>query len=150
MVSAALASAGAARGGLAAAGINVARELGGVVAVAGLGALAVTRLSNRLSATLSAAHVPERDQPALLDALLGARTDEVTRLPLNDIGLDRTLKLNDVLSSSATASFIGPTQLILGAAGGVLVALGLLSGWLLRPATVGNPQGLDPVDFGQS
>ena len=136
VVTAALASAGQARAGLAAASINVARELGGVVAVAGLGALAVSRLSATLTVTLNKAGVPAAKQPAMLDALLGARTDDVRRQLLHDIGLVRTLKLGSGLSDAATASFIASTRLILQAAGGALLVAALLSAWLLRPAKV--------------
>lgn len=133
VVTAALTSAGEHRGGLAAASINVARELGGVVAVAGLGALAVTRLASRLTATLVDAGVASGQRPALLDALLGARTTEVRRLLLKDIGLSRTLRVRSGLQDAATASFLSSTRLILVTAGAVLLVLGVLSGWLLRP-----------------
>jgi DHA2 family methylenomycin A resistance protein-like MFS transporter len=134
VVTAALASAGEARGGLAAASINVARELGGVVAVAGLGALAVARLSSTLDDTLIKAGVAAGRRPELLDALLGARTDEVRRRLLQDIGVAKTLQLGSGLADTATSSFISSTRLILQAGGGVLLLAGVVSAWLLRPA----------------
>ena len=133
VVTAALTAAGEARAGLAAAGVNVARELGGVVAVAGLGALAVAQLSRELTRTLTAGDVPAAQQPDLLDALLGARTEEVRALLLERIGLEGALKLNGTLKAAATESFVSSTSTVLVAAGGLLVALAVLSGWLLRP-----------------
>ncbi|MCW2598235.1 MAG: transporter [Frankiales bacterium] len=133
VVTAALGSAGDARGGLAAASINVARELGGVVAVAGLGALAVARLSSKLSETLVQAGVPSGKRPVLLDALLGARTGEARGLLLHDIGVVKTLQLGSRLADTATSSFIGSTRLILQAAGGTLLLSALVTAWLLRP-----------------
>ncbi len=133
VVTAALASAGEARAGLAAATINVSRELGGVVAVAGLGALAVAQLARELTATLTRGGVPTAQQPEVLDALLGARNDEVRQLLLRDVGIEKTLQLRETLADAATASFISSTQLILVAAGGSLLACGLVSAWLLRP-----------------
>jgi DHA2 family methylenomycin A resistance protein-like MFS transporter len=133
VVAAALASAGQARAGLAAAGITVARELGGVVAVAGLGALAVSRLTSALTGLLDGVGVTPERRPVLLDALLAARTSEVRTLLLHDVGLEKTLRLGSGLADSATASFVGSTRLTLQAAGGVLLAVGLLSAWLLRP-----------------
>ena len=135
VVTAALTSAGPARGGLAAASINVARELGGVAAVAGLGALAVARLSSQLTRTLVDAGVPAARRPALLDALLGARTAEVRRLLLEDLGVGPTLKVGSGLADTATASFLGSTRLILQAAGGILLVAGPVTAWLLRPAS---------------
>ncbi|MGB8651743.1 MAG: MFS transporter, partial [Mycobacteriales bacterium] len=132
VVTASLSSAGEARAGLAAASVNVARELGGVVAVAGLGALAVARLSSRLTTTLAGAGVPAGQRPALLDALLGARTSEVRTLLLQDLGIEKALPLNGSLAGIAKGSFVGSTQLVLQAAGGALLAVAVLSGWLLR------------------
>ncbi len=134
VVTAALAVAGQARAGLAAAGVNVARELGGVVAVAGLGALAVSRLSTQLSAALTTGGVPRADQPAILDALLGARTDEVRTLLLERVGVTRTLQLRGALNDAATASFVSSTSTVLVVAGAVLLVAAAVSGVLLRPA----------------
>src|SRR5205814_7479766 len=79
VVSSAVDAAGEDRSGLAAATVNVARELGGVVAVAGLGALAVSRLTARLSERLTAAGVSAKQRPHLLDLLLQADSDEVRK-----------------------------------------------------------------------
>lgn len=134
VVTAALASAGQARAGLAAATTNVARELGGVVAVAGLGALAVSRLSDRLAAALVSAQVPAERRPALLDAALGARTTEVRELLVHDLGILRGLRAGVALQDEATASFLASTRIVLQAAGVVLLVAAAVSGWLLRPA----------------
>ncbi len=133
VVTAALGVAGDTRAGLAAAGINVARELGGVVAVAGLGALAVARLSSQLSAALTAGGVPGTEQPAILDALLGARTDEVRALLLERVGVAKTLQLRGALNDAATASFVSSTSVVLLAAGAVLALAAIVCGLQLRP-----------------
>ncbi len=132
VVTAAMGVAGATRAGLAAAGVNVARELGGVVAVGGLGAVAVSRLSTQLGAALTSGGVPATDQPALLDALLGARTDEVRRLLLERIGVVRTLQLRSALSDAATSSFVSSTSVVLVTAGVVLVVCAAAAGQQLR------------------
>ena len=129
-VTAALATAGQDRSGIAAASVNVARELGGVVAVAGLGALAVARLSQQLTVTLTTLGVSQAQQPRLLDALLGARTDEVRALVLQAIGLDRSLQLGSALTAAATSSFVSSTRLVCSGAGLVLVGAAA-STWVL-------------------
>lgn len=135
LASSALSAASEARAGLAAAGVNAARELGGVVAVAGLGALAVARLSHRLDAALRAAGLTSGHRPAVLDALLGARTRDARRLLIEDLGVARALQLAGRLSDAATASFVGSTRLVLQAGGLLLLAAAAVSGWLLsRPA----------------
>ena len=140
VVTAALDVAGAPRAGLAAATVNVARELGGVVAVAGLGALAVARLSARLGATLVAAGVSPGRRPVVLDALLGARRDEVGRLLLQDLGLGRTLALGSRLADVATASFVASTRLVLDGAGVVLLVAAASCAVLLRRHPTRGPR----------
>jgi DHA2 family methylenomycin A resistance protein-like MFS transporter len=132
VVSSAVDAAGETRTGLAAATVNVARELGGVVAVAGLGALAVSRLSDRLSRRLTAAGVSERQKPHLLDLLLQADKAGIRRQLLHDIGVDRTLKLGDGLQETATASFVSSTRVVLVVAGLLLVALAGPTARMLR------------------
>jgi DHA2 family methylenomycin A resistance protein-like MFS transporter len=134
VVTAALTSAGEARAGLAAATTNVARELGGVVAVAGLGALAVSRLSARLSEALVATGVPAAQRPAMLDAALGARTGEVRDQLVHDLGIVRGIRAGLALADQATASFLGSTRIVLQAAGGLLLVAAAVSAWLLRPS----------------
>lgn len=133
VVSAAVESAGAHRAGLAAGTVNVARELGGVVAVAGLGALAVSRLTDRLSAELTTAGVPAAKKPPVLDLLLRGDSDGV-RHALLKVGLDpdQLIRLGSTLPDTARASFVSSTQVVLVVAGVVLVLLSGLTARLLR------------------
>lgn len=101
--------------------MSMARELGGVLAIGGLGSVAVARLSGRLDATLAAAGVGSGARPGLVDALLGARKDEVRRLVLTAIGPERTLALGDTLASTATTSFLASTRLVLDLAAALLL-----------------------------
>jgi hypothetical protein len=132
VVSAAVDVAGPALAGRASAAMSMARELGGIVAVAGLGALAVNRLTARLSDRLAEAGVADKQQPHLLDLLLRADTDGVRRALLHDIGVEKTLRLGSGLTDTATASFVSSTRLVLVVAGALLVATAALCGRLLR------------------
>ncbi|MDX6219892.1 MAG: transporter, family, methylenomycin resistance protein [Frankiales bacterium] len=132
VVSSAVDAAGSARAGLASATVNVARELGGVVAVAGLGALAVSRLTARLSDRLTAAGASARQKPHLLDLLLQADKVGLRRQLLHDIGVDRTLKLGAGLTDTATASFVSSTRVVLVVAGCLLIGLAGVTARLLR------------------
>ena len=132
VVSSAVDAAGSERAGLAAATVNVARELGGVVAVAGLGALAVARLTARLSDRLTSAGVSSGQKPHLLDLLLQADSDGVRRQLLRDIGVDGTLKLGNGLVDTASASFVASTRVVLVVAGAFLLLLSAVTGRLLR------------------
>ena len=130
VVAAALAEAGPRRAGLAAATVNVGRELGGVVAVAGLGALAVSRLSARLEAALVGVSPGQR--PVVLDALLSGRTKDVRRLLLTDLGLARTLAIGGRIAEVASASFVASTRLMLDGAGALLLLAAVACALLLR------------------
>jgi EmrB/QacA subfamily drug resistance transporter len=132
VVSAAVDVAGPALAGRASSAMSMARELGGIVAVAGLGALAVNRLTARLSDRLAEAGVADKQQPHLLDLLLRADTDGVRRALLHDIGVEKTLRLGSGLTDTATASFVSSTRLVLVVAGALLVATAALCGRLLR------------------
>jgi DHA2 family methylenomycin A resistance protein-like MFS transporter len=132
VVSAAVDVAGPALAGRASAAMSMARELGGIIAVAGLGALAVNRLTARLSDRLAEAGVADKQQPHLLDLLLRADTDGVRRALLHDIGVEKTLRLGSGLTDTATASFVSSTRLVLVVAGALLVATAALCGRLLR------------------
>jgi DHA2 family methylenomycin A resistance protein-like MFS transporter len=132
VVSSAVDAAGAERSGLAAATVNVARELGGVVAVAGLGALAVARLTARLSDRLTTAGVSAPQKPHLLDLLLQADSDGVRTQLLHDIGVDGTLKLGNGLVDTASATFVTSTRVVLVVAGAFLLVLSAVTGRLLR------------------
>ena len=132
VVGAAVDAAGPARTGLASATVNAARELGGVVAVAGLGAVAVRRLTARLAEQLSAAGVPAGRRPHLLDLLLQADTAAVRRQLLSDLGVEKTLRLGSALTDTASASFVASTRLVLVLAGVVLLLAAAACARLLR------------------
>ena len=70
-----------------------------------------------------AAGSPPSTAPRSLDALLGARNDEVRPLLLQGVGVVRTLRLREALSDAATASFVSSTGMVLVVAGIVLLAL---------------------------
>jgi DHA2 family methylenomycin A resistance protein-like MFS transporter len=131
VVATTLAVAGERRAGLASASVTVARELGGVVAVAGLGALAVARLTTRLTDLLVSLGVPSSRQPDLLDALLRADKPTVRRQLVEAVGVDRALGAYQSFQSAATASFASSTRWVLGTAGAVLLLLAALSARLL-------------------
>ena len=108
------------RSGLAAATVNVARELGGVVAVAGLGALVVARLDADLTARLLGLGVPGSRATDLVEALLrGAGQDEVLALAGTDVPFGAVLGLR----AAAEASYVVSVRLaLLGAAAVVLLS----------------------------
>jgi len=116
------------RSGLAAATVNVARELGGVVAVAGLGAVVVARLSGDLTGQLGDLGVPGSRTEVLVEALLrGATNNEVIRLAEGQVPLDVLLRLRPI----AEVSYVGSVRLaLLGAALVALVCAGLAGRWL--------------------
>ncbi|MCW2545133.1 MAG: major facilitator transporter [Frankiales bacterium] len=132
LVATALAAASG-REGLAAATVSMARELGGVIAVGGLGSVAVARLAGRLSSALAAGGVSPGARPALLDAALGARTADVRRMLLQDLGIAQALVVGPRLSAVATSSFVASTSLVLQLAGGLVLLAAAACGWLLRP-----------------
>ena len=125
------------RSGLAAAGVNVARELGGVVAVAGLGALAVSRLSGDLSSRLASLGVPGPRLDVVVDALLrGAGQREVIRVAGDSVPFDALLQLR----GAAEASYVGSVRLALVLAAAVL----LLSAVLTSRTLAGEPTAVAP------
>ena len=134
------------RSGLAAASVNVARELGGVVAVAGLGALVVARLGSDLSARLLDLGVPGARTAVLVDALLrGASSTEVVRLADGQVPLAALLALR----GAAEASYVTSVRVALGGAAVVLLVAAVLCARLLRPADpqpVGLQAGVDQLD----
>jgi MFS family permease len=135
VVARSLAAAGEARAGLASASVSVARELGGVVAVAGLGAVAVARLTARLTDTMVRAGVPAPDRPAMLDALLSADKPEVRRQLVESVGVDRALAAYDHFVNGATDSFVTSTKWVLALGGAALLLLALVSALLLSEQT---------------
>jgi DHA2 family methylenomycin A resistance protein-like MFS transporter len=132
LVATALAAAGG-REGLAAGTVSMARELGGVIAVGGLGSVAVARLAARLNEALAAGGVSSGARPALLDAALGARTSDVRRMLLQDLGVAQALVVGPRLSAVATSSFVASTSLVLQLAGVAVLLAAAICGWLLRP-----------------
>jgi DHA2 family methylenomycin A resistance protein-like MFS transporter len=112
-----------ARSGLAAATVNVARELGGVVAVAGLGALVVARLDADLTSRLLGLGVPGGRAAVLVEALLrGASSDEVLALAGTDVPFTAVLALR----GAAEASYVVSVRLaLLGAAAVLLLSAGV-------------------------
>jgi DHA2 family multidrug resistance protein-like MFS transporter len=120
LVAASLDAVSATRSGLAAATVNVARELGGVVAVAGLGAVVVARLGSDLTARLLALGVPGGRADVLVEALLrGATQREVVDLSAGEVPFAALL----VLRAAAETSYVLSVRLaLLGAAGVLLVA----------------------------
>ncbi len=116
------------RSGLAAASVNVARELGGVVAVAGLGALVVARLSADLMSRLLGLGVPDGRSVVLVDALLrGASPGEILRLADGQVPLDALLALR----GAAEASYVSSVRVALVGAGVVLAVSAGVCGRLL-------------------
>lgn len=131
VVATTLTAAGERRAGLAAASVTVGRELGGVVAVAGLGALAVARLTERLTTMLVSTGVPAGDRPPMLDALLRADKDEVRRRLVESVGAVRALGAYGRFEDAATASFVSSTRWVLAGAGIALLVLAVACALLL-------------------
>ena len=119
VVAASLDAVARSRSGLAAATVNVARELGGVVAVAGLGALVVARLGSDLLSRLLGLGVPGDRADVLVEALLrGATPSEVLTLSGGAVPLDALLQLR----GAAETSYVASVQLALAGAAVVLLA----------------------------
>jgi len=120
VVAASLEAVSRTRSGLAAAGVNVARELGGVVAVAGLGALAVARLSGDLTRRLAGLGVPDARLEPVVDAVLSGSTQrEVLQVAGDQVPFAALLQLR----GAAESSYVGSVRLaLLGAAVALLLA----------------------------
>ena len=124
------------RSGLAAATVNVARELGGVVAVAGLGAVVVARLGGDLLGRLLGLGVPGGRADDLVEALLrGASQSEVLELSSGQVPLEVLLQLRGV----AETSYVGSVQLALVGAALLLAGSAVLCARLLE-------SGVDQLD----
>ncbi len=129
VVAATLDAVSADRSGLAAATVNVARELGGVVAVAGLGALVVARLGADLMERLLGLGVPDARADALVEALLrGASQSEVLRLSGGEVPFGALLQLR----GAAEASYVTSVRIALIGAAVVLVASAAFCGRTLE------------------
>jgi DHA2 family methylenomycin A resistance protein-like MFS transporter len=130
VVAASLDAVSAERSGLAAATVNVARELGGVVAVAGLGALVVARLGSDLTARLLELGVPQGRAGVLVEALLrGATQTEVVDLAAGEVPFAALL----VLRTAAEESYVVSVRLALVGAAVVLAASAAVCARALQP-----------------
>ena len=130
VVAASLDAVSADRSGLAAATVNVARELGGVVAVAGLGALVVARLGSDLTARLLELGVPPGRAGVLVEALLrGASQTEVVDLAAGEVPFAALL----VLRTAAEESYVVSVRLALVGAAVVLAASAAVCARALQP-----------------
>ncbi|HWG93696.1 MAG TPA: MFS transporter [Mycobacteriales bacterium] len=119
------------RSGLAAAAVNVARELGGVVAVAGLGALVVARLGDDLTRRLLGSGVDAARVDVVVEALLaGAGTDRVLEVAQGGVPFEALLQLR----AAAEASYVGSVRVALLGAALVLLASAGACGRSLRSA----------------
>lgn len=128
VVTASLDAVASSRSGLAAATVNVAREVGGVVAVAGLGALVVARLGTDLTTRLLDLGVPDARSETLVEALLrGASQSEVLQLADGQVPLDALL----LLRGAAEASYVTSVRIaLLGAAVVMVLATAVCARWL--------------------
>lgn len=128
VVAASLDAVGLERRGLGAAAVNAARELGGVVAIGGLGAVVVARLHADLTTRLIALGVPPARSTGLVDSVLrGQPALEVARQAGPGVGLGTLLRLRDAAASSYVAStrlaFLGAAGVLLGSAAVAAVTL---------------------------
>lgn len=139
VVSASLDAVADTRSGLAAATVNVARELGGVVAVAGLGSLVVARLTGDLTDRLTRLGVAPRPRADVVDAALRGASDlEVVRAADGQVPFDVLLGLR----AAAEASYVTSTRVALVGAGVVLlVAAGVCAATLGGHARVSTTGG---------
>jgi EmrB/QacA subfamily drug resistance transporter len=118
VVAASLDAVGSDRRGLAAGVVNTARELGGIVAVGGLGALVVARLDAGLTSRLVGFGVPRGRAAVLVDAVLRGQDQlQVARRAGPKVSLDALLKLR----AFAGQSFVNSTRLALTGATVVLL-----------------------------
>jgi DHA2 family methylenomycin A resistance protein-like MFS transporter len=117
------------RSGLAAGVVNTAREIGGVVAVGGLGAVVVARLAADLTSRLVALGVTPAKSAVLVDAVLrGEDQNVVARRAGPTVGLDALLKLRML----AGQSYVGSTRLAFAGAATVLLLAAAVAFTTLR------------------
>ena len=117
------------RRGLAAATVNAARELGGVVAIGGIGALVVSRLGNDLTARLLTLGVPRTDASGLVESVLrGEPALEVARRAGPTVDVNALLQLRGLAAqsyvTSTRAALLGAGVVLLLAAGVAARSLG--------------------------
>jgi DHA2 family methylenomycin A resistance protein-like MFS transporter len=120
VVAASLDAVASERRGLAAGMVNAAREVGGVIAIGGLGAVVVSRLAADLTSRLVALGVTPGKSAVLVDAVLrGEDQTTVIKRAGPTVGLDALLKLRHL----AAVSYVNSTRLaLIGAAALLLVA----------------------------
>ncbi|MCW2777515.1 MAG: transporter [Frankiales bacterium] len=124
------------RSGLAAATVNVARELGGVVAVAGLGSLVVARLTADLTGRLADLGVSAGPRAAVVDAALRGASDlEVVQVADGQVPLGALLGLR----RAAEASYVTSTRVALLGAAATLVLAAVVCATTLRPDAPSGP-----------
>jgi hypothetical protein len=129
VVAASLDAVGSQRRGLAAAVVNAAREVGGIIAVGGLGAVVVSRLAADLTTRLVALGVAPDRSAVLVDAVLrGEDQTQVVRRAGPTVGLDALLQLRRL----ASLSYVSSTRLAPTGAAGLLVVAAAISATTLR------------------
>jgi DHA2 family methylenomycin A resistance protein-like MFS transporter len=117
------------RRGLAAGVVNAAREVGGVIAIGGLGALVVSRLAADLTSRLVALGVTPSKSAVLVDAVLrGEDQTVVIRRAGPTVGLDALLKLRHL----ASLSYVNSTRLAFIAAAALLLLASAVAATTLR------------------
>jgi hypothetical protein len=132
VVAASLDAVASSRSGLAAGTVNTAREVGGVVAVGGLGALVVARLASDLTGRLVALGIPSGKSAELVDAVLrGEPQLQVARRAGPAVGLDALLKLRQL----AEQSYVTSTRVALTGAAAVLALAAVVAGLSLGRVT---------------
>jgi DHA2 family methylenomycin A resistance protein-like MFS transporter len=130
VVAASLDAVASERRGLAAGMVNAAREVGGVIAIGGLGAVVVSRLAADLTSRLVALGVTPGKSAVLVDAVLrGEDQTTVIKRAGPTVGLDALLKLRHL----AAVSYVNSTRLaLIGAAALLLVAAAVAASTLRR------------------
>ena len=117
------------RRGLAAGVVNAAREVGGIIAIGGLGAVVVSRLAADLSSRLVALGVPPGKAEVLVDAVLrGEDQTAVIKRAGPTVGLDALLKLRHL----AAVSYVNSTRLALTGAAALLLLAAVVAATTLR------------------
>ncbi|WP_331767152.1 MFS transporter [Embleya sp. NBC_00896] len=111
-----------ARAGMASAVSNTARELGGVVGIAALGAVLTARLSSRLAELLDAAEVPAADARRVVEASTSGGGGGVGHLG----------SAPPVIREAASTAFVDGLHLALWTGAGVLFASALVVAYLMR------------------
>jgi DHA2 family methylenomycin A resistance protein-like MFS transporter len=129
VVAASLDAVASERRGLAAGVVNAAREVGGIIAIGGLGALVVSRLAADLTSRLVALGVTPGKSAVLVDAVLrGEDQTQVIKRAGPTVGLDALLKLRHL----AAVSYVNSTRLALSGAAVLLLAAAAIASTTLR------------------